>query len=418
MSIAELLQPAAGLTPEERYVLVRLALRAHAMEPLDVGSRRLAKCFGMPDRAFVKAKDGLVEHGILFESSPAVSRGRPKIKLEWSEEWGSQLMIELVSKSPNLGVILAFMSSCSRTSISVQDDEGRMDMVRAARSSERLSYVNSLLLAVLWTHADSFGVVEGVGTKLLSELTGLDKESLKHRVGRLVKQGFICHVVPGGYSRMLGGRLESVYVLSCSHPSVAGAAGLSELLDYSSVRSQRAGLDQWYWTLHHHQERVRQLDRAPQGYCDGVWNSYHWILRRDESDVYFRQLPLLLCDYTRIVLKSGVERLRRSELYSLLRNPILADFLVAKPSDGELWKRAVKTDEIPEPCLKGVLNQEGSPAELPDVVRVICGYVLQMAHVIRACVKEENPSVWARSRIIWLPHVSGDEGFVVLRLRA
>lgn len=418
MSIAELLQPAAGLTPEERYVLVRLAFRAHASERLDVGSRMLAKCFGMPDRAFTKAKDGLVEHGILIESSSALPRGRPRGQLKWAEEWSSELMIELVSRSPHLDVISTLLSSRSRASLSATVDEGRMDMVRAARSSEKVSFVNSLLLVLLWTHADRFGVVEGVGAKRLSGLAGLDKESFKHRLGRLVEQGFICHVVPGGYSRMLGGRLKSVYVLNCSHPVIAGAAGLPELWDYSSVRSQRAGRDHWGWTLHHHEERVRQLDRDPQQYGDSVWNSYHWILRRDESDTFFRQLPLRLCEYARIILESDVDLMTHREPKRLLRNRILSDFQMPKPSDGKLWARARVLHGMPEPGLRIALNADGSVAKLSDMTRVICRFALQMVQVIQACVVEGNPSVWGNCRIIWLPHVSGDEGFIVLRSRA
>lgn len=418
MSIAELLKPAAGLTPEERYVLVRLAFRAYASEPLDVGSKMLAKYFGMPDTAFTKAKGGLIEHGILFESGLAASSGRPRTQLKWAEEWNHELMTELVSRTPHLDVILTLLGSCSRASMSGKVIEARMATVRATRSSEKISFVNCILLVVLWAHADRFGVVEGVGAKLLSTLTGLNKESLKHRLGRLVEQGFICHVIPGGYSRILGGRLDSVYVLNCSHPIVSGAGGLPELLDYSSVRSQRASRDHWDWTLHHHQERVRQLDRDPQGYGDDPWGRYHWVLRREGSDVYFRQLPLRLCEYACIILESGIERLKHSELHRVLKPLIRADFQVPKPSDGELWRRSGVPHDMPEPSLRVVLDEDGSLAELSDMARVICRYVLQVVQVLRACVRDETLPGWANCRIIWLPHISGDEGFIVLRSRA
>lgn len=154
MSIAELLKPATGLTPEERYVLVRLAFRAHTSEPLDVGSKMLAKYFGMPDSAFTKAKDGLIEHEILFESSLAAPSGRPRAQLKWAEEWSHELMAELVSKTPYLDVISKLLSSCSRASMSGKVVEARMAAVRAVRSSKKISYVNCLLLVALWAYAD------------------------------------------------------------------------------------------------------------------------------------------------------------------------------------------------------------------------------------------------------------------------
>lgn len=417
MSIVELLKSASGLTSEERYVLLRLAFREHAAEPLDVGSKVLAKACGIPDSVFTKAKNGLIQHEILLELSEFASPGRPKSRLEWAEGWGQKLMAELVGGSPNLEVISMLLSSCSRASVSTKADENRMAALRRSRFGGRVSFVNCLLLVVLWSHSDRFGVVEGVGAKLLSMLTGLDKESLKHRLGRLVEQGFIRHLVPGGYSRTLGGHLESVYVLNCSHPILAAASRLPELLDCSAMRSQRARQDNWLWTLHHHQEKVRQLDRDPQRYGDGIWGSYHWLLRRDESDVYFRHLALRLCEYARIVLESGIEQMKHSELHRMLKLRILSDFQVRESSDGELWRRGRVPNEMPEPSLRVALNEDGSVAKLSDMARVICGYVTQMVRVIRACVKDETPSGWANCRIIWLPHLSGDEGFIVLRSR-
>lgn len=423
MSIAELLKPAAGLTPEERYVLVRMAFRAHAAEPLDVGSKVLAKDFGMPDAAFTKAKDGLIQHEILFESSLVASRGRPKTLLKWTEQWGHELMTELVARSPHLDVISTMLSSCSRSSLPGKINGDRMAMVRDARSSEKVSFVNCLLLAVLWALADDFGVVEGVGAKQLSTLTGLDKERLKHRLGRLMDQGFIWQYVPGGYSRMLGGRSESVYALNTNHPVLSQVKRRPERADFISASAAFAGRTFWSWTQQELQELVVRLDKEPWHYDFSPIQRYLWIVRRDESDAYFRLLPLILTEYVQMALSAGLQPLGRSRILRLLKEHISRDFCVPVSSGDSSWERLRQRGRVNESALEpnllpGSDHDRSAGKEGSDLELVICGYVLKMADWVRENTGSMRASDWARCRILWLTHSRGSEGFSVIRSAA
>ncbi|MNE17789.1 hypothetical protein D3C80_1107840 [compost metagenome] len=68
--------------------------------------------------------------------------------------------------------------------------------------------------------ADRFGQVAGVSNLDLIRLTGLDAESLKHRLKRLLAVGLIRTYVPGASSSVFrAGKISSTYFLNLNHPA-------------------------------------------------------------------------------------------------------------------------------------------------------------------------------------------------------
>lgn len=386
----------------------------HVAEPLELGVRALAKVLGMSEAKLSQAIRGLIRRGIVVDARQANGRGRPKQLLKLDEAWGIDLLSELVVQTPNIDVISQLLNSCSRGERAGKSLE-RMAGARSARLPGSLSVVNCLLLTVLWSFADPFGVVEGVGSKELCKLTGLDQSSLKHRLGRLAEQGLVSAYVPGDYSRMLGGRLESVYVLNCSHPLLVWVHRRPVLLDYFSVRGLTGYEEYWPWTYQHHAEVLHRFDKDPLSYGESILGRYHWVVRRDESAVYFRQLPLRLCQYAHTVLSCHRERsLNRPFVEDLLRDCILKDFRGAGVSDGRLWAKLCQVVPAATVMSEPDLRTESADAQR-DLVHVVCGYVQKMVGIIRSRAGYIDAGDWASYRILWLSHMKGSEGFSLLR---
>lgn len=414
MSVADLLLAGNGLSPEDRYVLIRLGLPASPSEPLALGTRALSKAWGISEAKLSRAIGSLIRFNILVDARQSTGRGRPKQLLRLADAWGAEVLSEFVSQTPHIEVIARLLNSCARTE-QVEGGKQQMAGFRSARIPSRLSVVNCVLLTVLWSLADPFGVVESVGNKELCKLTGLDQSSLKHRLGRLTEQGFISQYVPGGYSQMLGGRLESVYVLNCAHALLVDVERRPALLDYFSTQGMAVDEGGWPWTAHYHAEALQRLDKDPLTYCESTFGRYHWVLRRGESAVYFWHLPLRLCQYVHAVLScQRSEVLGREFLEELLRDRIKRDFHGARLSDGRLWARLCQVEPaataISEPDLRA-----GSASAQRDLVRVVCVYVRKMAEIIRSRADYIDASNWENYRILWLNHLKGNEGFSLLR---
>ncbi len=95
-------------------------------------------------------------------------------------------------------------------------------------------------------NADQFGVVEGLSSQELRKLTGLDSESLNHRLRRLRGQGLIRSYVPGVTNSIFRGKkVSSTYFLNLNHPGYgldeAGAI-LVHCLPQSKVQKDPCGL--------------------------------------------------------------------------------------------------------------------------------------------------------------------------------
>lgn len=110
----------------------------------------------------------------------------------------------------------------------------------------RLSICNRLLLGALLANADQFGVVTGLSNLDLRRLTGLDSESLSHRLQRLRGVGLIRSYVPGVTSSVFRTKkVNSSYFLNLNHPGY-GLSGegavLVHWLPQSKVRNDVFGV--------------------------------------------------------------------------------------------------------------------------------------------------------------------------------
>lgn len=91
--------------------------------------------------------------------------------------------------------------------------------LRSERSRDQLSLANRWLLAVLVSHANEFGVVDGLGMADLRLLTGMTEFRLKTQLSRLMDMGVIRSYAPGlSRSLFTGVRVRSSYVLDLYHP--------------------------------------------------------------------------------------------------------------------------------------------------------------------------------------------------------
>lgn len=86
------------------------------------------------------------------------------------------------------------------------------------------------LLAVLLAHADRWGIVSGLGSTKLTELTGLNQERLKAHLFKLRELGFISHQLPGFSGWPLLSKWGTVYYLNLHHPDLRKAHAVSTIV--------------------------------------------------------------------------------------------------------------------------------------------------------------------------------------------
>lgn len=92
-----------------------------------------------------------------------------------------------------------------------------------------LSLANRLLLAVLLSRADAFGVVSNLGNVELVQLTGLAPATLRQRLRRLKDLGFIRSYVAGVSCAALSRKVMSTYFLNLGHRQLTQTPGFQVL---------------------------------------------------------------------------------------------------------------------------------------------------------------------------------------------
>jgi len=113
-------------------------------------------------------------------------------------------------------------------------DEKRVAPVRQGK----LSLANRLLLMILLSHADPFGVARGLSSKELCLLTGMDAASLKQRLRRLTELGFIRRHIPGLASPIFAEKLRSVYWLNLNHLQLSPADDVVSVVVHKKAADQ------------------------------------------------------------------------------------------------------------------------------------------------------------------------------------
>ena len=247
MLLRALLCEVKGLTPEAKYLLARFIQCFGVTAPAELGVKELAKQFGLSDRQVSEALHVLLVCNVLACSSVPEGRGRPKRQFSLQKEFLRSLNKSApAAGSPYEGVIEQLLrhesSGCLRVADAVEQKAmpDTLASLRARRQPGRLSVVNRLLLSVLLCHADAFGAVRSLGTSELRAITGLGSESLKHRVHRLIAQGYIRAYIPGATSGTLFGKVKGTYVLNLHHPELYNASLSISLLISVNLVEQTA----------------------------------------------------------------------------------------------------------------------------------------------------------------------------------
>lgn len=239
MLLAMLRGEANGISPEAKYLLIRLAELGLVARGISVGVKELAARFGISDTQAGTALNSLVAAGVLVRRDVVSGQGRPKRHYELDASYAAQVARHDVTEVVHENVIRHLLQhelkvGDQRSAIATQQDEQRatapLAQVRASRGQGRVSVVNRVLLAALLIRADRFGVVRDLGSAELARITGLSPVRLKNRVRTLLDDGLIRAYTPGATGSVIFKKTKSVYYLNLHHPELSCGQSLPMLL--------------------------------------------------------------------------------------------------------------------------------------------------------------------------------------------
>jgi hypothetical protein len=221
----------AGCGADARFLLEAMACRAlrDGADETPGNAKALAKWLHVTERMVSGALGELVSCGAVSRLSRGVGRGRPAVTYRIAAA-EMALLTEKKSSDGAHGKLLERLFSGDDLTVEMLGAASKTEVKRAALSKigrpappgarGRLSASNRLLLGTLLARADRFGQVTGVSNLELIRLTGLDAESLKHRLKRLLAVGLIRSYVPGASSSVFRiGKISSTYFLNLNHPA-------------------------------------------------------------------------------------------------------------------------------------------------------------------------------------------------------
>ncbi|NMY75870.1 hypothetical protein [Pseudomonas sp. WS 5071] len=216
-----------------RFLLEAMAC-AVLQDPNDrtiYSAKALAKQFQLSETLVSAALAELLSVGLVCRLSQVAGRGRPTIRYLLAAGAIATLRAnQCPYRLHSQHLQRLFSGAAMVTDRLGEPKEGRKERAAITRLGKpaprgargQLSACNRLLLGVLLAHADRFGVVQGVGNVDLRRATGLDTDSLRYRLQRLVALGLVRRWVPGLSSSVFsGGKISSTYYLNLNHPIFA-----------------------------------------------------------------------------------------------------------------------------------------------------------------------------------------------------
>lgn len=209
----------AGISPEAKFVLVRLVQLYGVGESITIGVKELAKVSGATDRVVSSALSELVAEDLLICTPIVIGRGRPK-----SEYRASSKLARLLENWNETSNVI---------------NRSRIDHLLHAAEERKgsLSVCNRLLLSTLLLYADQFGIVREVGVSKLSKVTGLNRERIKAQVHKLIALRVMRGVIPGVTMSVVLGVSKSVYFINFNHDVFPeGSSGTVVLTAISNAR--------------------------------------------------------------------------------------------------------------------------------------------------------------------------------------
>lgn len=214
--------------PDAKYFFVAFWARYGAATPKPFSLKQLAEDLGLSVPAVSKAVAQLIEIAALRAVTQPEGKGRPRCIYEISKAVQSDLqevegrelshpgLVERVLGGERIRAIWpGWKGDVQAAPKPVARSRGEKSVapVRAGQ----LSLANRLLLMILLSHADSFGLVRGLSSKQICLLTGMDGAALKQRLRRLTELGFIRRHIPGIASPVCAEKLKSIYLLNLNH---------------------------------------------------------------------------------------------------------------------------------------------------------------------------------------------------------
>ena len=359
-----------GLGPEGKYFLVRFVQRFGIAESVDLGVKALAKQFGLSDRQVSEALTTLVALDVMTFSSTPEGKGRPKRCYQLKEDFYKRLeSITAFTETQHevaIGSLLRHESKkvCQASEKHEEQGEvvGLLTDLRSKKQPGRLSVVNRLLLSLLLCRADRFGVVNDLGFATLCKLTGLNKEQLRNRVGRLIDQGLIRAYVPGATSAVFFSKIKGIYFLNLNH------AELSQEVIPTSVLACPKGITSCSKVLH----AFAVYEDVWKGAVDDP--RYMQVIRflKGQRRAFFQLLQSMLETCAAYLLSTFW-----SELVRLPKNePVGVQLQDQDPRLHELISKNLRPLSLP-------IGSEGSPAD------ILLGGLFRGAYDLAAAIKEQ-----------------------------
>ncbi|MFL1555072.1 hypothetical protein [Pseudomonas sp. O11] len=221
-----------GLDSKARFTLGAFFLRYGFTNTGPLTIDELAGCLGVPTTECADALSLLLKDSVLLASAESGRRvGRPKKSFRLHDGVAMKLQLAKtvtrpLAAAPYLGLVERLIKGpyihATRPDTEIHVVPARPASVEQDRGAvpnrtSLLSRSNRLLLAMLFAHADRFGVVDSFGNVELCRLAGLELTSLKQRIKKLIELGFIRRHVPGVASPIFAEKLKSSYFLNLNH---------------------------------------------------------------------------------------------------------------------------------------------------------------------------------------------------------
>lgn len=213
-----------GLEPEGKYLLVRLLLSYQADGGFVSTAKELSESFGVSLPGVWKALKVLEGQGLFSVVAAPDGRGRPKRRFTFTKRLAALLAkVKLPENYKPAFSVELFLTLDWQTSLDgpIWRPDWVDGVVVDKGKSGGFSIANRLLIAVMLTKADRFGVVSSLGLADLKKATGLSKERLTYRLARLVATGVIRSCAPGATGRYLLGLAKSIYILNLADPELS-----------------------------------------------------------------------------------------------------------------------------------------------------------------------------------------------------
>lgn len=194
------------LEPESKVFLARFIVCYPELLAQDC-VKDMVKKIGMNDRVISRSLTNLVDSRILTSYQVIQGRGRPRTKYSVSKVFKTKLEPTLKLKDERYFSIVTLVLGINlKKNIDLKDNL-------------KLTVSESLLLAVLFVHAEQGGVVQNLSIKVLIQLTGMTKRRILSHIKKLKTLGYLHEAILDFSGNSFFKEPSGLYNLNLSHPT-------------------------------------------------------------------------------------------------------------------------------------------------------------------------------------------------------